>query len=805
MIQRAFPRPIFRPVALAGACILGVCILYGQATLAAGQPPVPVPAPASGEQNYRQLVEDGIRNNSLGRHQVAEKSFRTALARCGGTPGADCTDVNLRLALELSNQERFEEAELHFTRLEKTIRESKSTLSLPRYLTYRAMDAANRADFPTALKLISDANQKRKALLKIAFRNARSAEPAAKRRLDRTMIELAHGLYVQASVSLNLGKTAEAKVTAQLVRLLVAKIENIPDWWIAFADALLADIELRDGNIDAAEKRLRQALKAKQAALGNTRAVALSYMALGAIFNEARRENDAVDSSRPGLSILRGELRQAPGISIERLEPFLEASLKIAEKSPDRRAKLHAEMFAAAQLARTSQTARTVAQMAARFATGQPEIAELVRRLQSQTQLRDELRITLGRMLISASGATDAENVGKLKKSYARAARSVNALSGKIEKLFPSYSELVSPTPSSADTVAATLKSDEALVYFIFGDRSGYVFVARTDGVKAARIDIRRAELGGLIRRLRKPFEKTGDRIASYDLAGAHDMYLKLLGPVESALAGVRHLVVVSSGELLSLPFPLLVVRPPADGPDRYRTADWLIRGLAPLPDTAVEIRRVASALKAGKDDIHLGAAVTEQRLRAIPLDQYRVVYFATHGLLPGELRCQSQPALALSPADRATDDRTRDGLLEASEIAGLTLDADLVVLSACNTGGGGSGKLGGESLSGLARAFFQAGTRSVLVSHWQVDSIATTRLMTRTFGHIGKAASRHTARALQQAQLDLLGNSETAHPYFWAAFTLVGEGRDIKPTPVASRGQQIGQTDSRIIRETGQ
>lgn len=870
MIQRAFPRPIFRPVALAGACILGVCILYGQATLAAGQPPVPVPAPASGEQNYRQLVEDGIRNNSLGRHQVAEKSFRTALARCGGTPGADCTDVNLRLALELSNQERFEEAELHFTRLEKTIRESKSTLSLPRYLTYRAMDAANRADFPTALKLISDANQKRKALLKIAFRNARSAEPAAKRRLDRTMIELAHGLYVQASVSLNLGKTAEAKVTAQLVRLLVAKIENIPDWWIAFADALLADIELRDGNIDAAEKRLRQALKAKQAALGNTRAVALSYMALGAIFNEARRENDAVDSSRPGLSILRGELRQAPGISIERLEPFLEASLKIAEKSPDRRAKLHAEMFAAAQLARTSQTARTVAQMAARFATGQPEIAELVRRLQSQTQLRDELRITLGRMLISASGATDAENVGKLKKSYARAARSVNALSGKIEKLFPSYSELVSPTPSSADTVAATLKSDEALVYFIFGDRSGYVFVARPDGVKAARIDIRRAELGGLIRRLRKPFEKTGDRIASYDLAGAHDMYLKLLGPVESALAGVRHLVVVSSGELLSLPFPLLVVRPPADGPDRYRTADWLvrsyavtqmpsvrtfttfrrtvrpsaaprpfvgfgnpafqgsgsasgiaalsehcqlgasvppglIRGLAPLPDTAVEIRRVASALKAGKDDIHLGAAVTEQRLRAIPLDQYRVVYFATHGLLPGELRCQSQPALALSPADRATDDRTRDGLLEASEIAGLTLDADLVVLSACNTGGGGSGKLGGESLSGLARAFFQAGTRSVLVSHWQVDSIATTRLMTRTFGHIGKAASRHTARALQQAQLDLLGNSETAHPYFWAAFTLVGEGRDIKPTPVASRGQQIGQTDSRIIRETGQ
>jgi CHAT domain-containing protein len=113
------------------------------------------------------------------------------------------------------------------------------------------------------------------------------------------------------------------------------------------------------------------------------------------------------------------------------------------------------------------------------------------------------------------------------------------------------------------------------------------------------------------------------------------------------------------------------------------------------------------------------------------------------------------------------------------------------VVLSACNTGGGGTGKLGGESLSGLARAFFQAGTRSVLVSHWQVDSVATTRLMTRTFGHIGKANQRHTAQALQRAQLDLLRSNETAHPYFWAAFTLVGEGRDMNQgAPALSHNQ---------------
>lgn len=833
---------------------------FATPSAAADEQNKPVSA-AAGKTDYRDFLEDGIRNNSLGRHGVAEKSFRAALVQCQSRPDAECGDVSLRLALELSNQERFEEADLHFARLEKTIRASKTSLSLPRYLTYRAMDYANRANYPDAMKAIADANQKRKALLKIAFENARTADPAAKEQLDQTMIELAHGLYVQASISLKIGKTADAKVTAHLVRALVSKIKNIPDWWIAFADALLADIELRDGNIEAAEKRLRLALKAKQVALGNTRAVALSYMALGEIFHESRRDEDAIDMSRPGLSILRGELRQAPGISIERLEPFLEASLKIAEKNPGRRSELHGEMFAAAQLARTSQTARTVGQMAARFATGRPEIAELVRRLQAQTQLRDELRITLGRAMIASAGKSNSRGIDKLKKSYAKAAGAVGVLSKKIETAFPSYSELVSPTPSSADTVRATLKPDEALIYYVFGNRGGYVFVVRPDGVTAARVNIRRAEIGGLIRDLRKPFEKLGARIAPYDLNLAHRLHDRLLGPVKAALAGAQHLIVVSSGELLSLPFPLLVSEVPSDGPDRYRSADWLvrkyavtqmpsvrtfttfrrtvrpssaplpfvgfgnpafqgagssagisalsehcqldapvppglIRGLAPLPDTAVELKSVAATLDAGAKDVILGKNVTEQRLRAMPLDQYRVVYFATHGLLPDELRCQSQPALALSPAAQATANRAEDGLLEASEIAGLTLDADLVVLSACNTGGGGSGKLGGESLSGLARAFFQAGTRSVLVSHWQVDSVATTRLMTRTFGHMGKATRRHTAQALRQAQLDLLRSDETAHPYFWAAFTLVGEGREIEPKALAGQQQQqIGQS----------
>jgi CHAT domain-containing protein len=205
-------------------------------------------------------------------------------------------------------------------------------------------------------------------------------------------------------------------------------------------------------------------------------------------------------------------------------------------------------------------------------------------------------------------------------------------------------------------------------------------------------------------------------------------------------------------------------------------TAPELLRGLAPLPGTATELQQAASALGGTAADLHLGRSASEAALRSLPLDQYRVLYFATHGLLPGELRCRAEPGLALSPPDRPAANADADGLLEASEIALLRLDADLVVLSACNTAGG-DGDFGGEALSGLARAFFQAGARSLLVSHWQVDSVATTRLMTTLFGRAGGSGGGGTAEALRQAQLAMLGDRQTAHPYFWAAFTLVGGG----------------------------
>src|SRR5205823_11062062 len=142
--------------------------------------------------------------------------------------------------------------------------------------------------------------------------------------------------------------------------------------------------------------------------------------------------------------------------------------------------------------------------------------------------------------------------------------------------------------------------------------------------------------------------------------------------------------------------------------------------------------------------------------LKRAPLADYRIVYFSTHGLVAGDVKGIAEPSLALSiPAQPSELD---DGLLTASEVAQLKLNADWVVLSACNTIAGD--KPGAEALSGLARAFFYAGARALLVSHWAVESNAAMRLTTSTFDVMKLDRSAGRAEALRRAMLAYLNDT---------------------------------------------
>ena len=160
---------------------------------------------------------------------------------------------------------------------------------------------------------------------------------------------------------------------------------------------------------------------------------------------------------------------------------------------------------------------------------------------------------------------------------------------------------------------------------------------------------------------------------------------------------------------------------------------------------------------------------------RAEMLKERAVVAFATHGLLPGEFPGVDQPSLAM-----ANPGQGQHGLLTLDEILGLKLDADWVVLSACNTAAGDGN--GAEAVSGLGRGFFYAGTRALLATHWPVESTSARLLVTATFEQQAQHPGMSRAQALRASMLQLMNQQAPegfsyAHPLFWAPYALFGDG----------------------------
>jgi len=209
------------------------------------------------------------------------------------------------------------------------------------------------------------------------------------------------------------------------------------------------------------------------------------------------------------------------------------------------------------------------------------------------------------------------------------------------------------------------------------------------------------------------------------------------------------------------------------------------VRGLCPLPDTEYEIKCVAKHFAGKASVIRLRGEARETDVKGLSRDGklagYRILHFATHGLLSGDVEKMAtrrgEPALVLTPPETPANSDD-DGLLTASEVTGLKLNADWVLLSACNTAAGDT--VGAPALSGLARAFFYAGTRALLVSHWPVYSDAAVQLTVRVFTEQERDPKIGRAEALQRAMgglMDDRSQEDNAHPAVWAPFVVVGEG----------------------------
>jgi CHAT domain-containing protein len=809
---------------------------------------------------YSELTETARMEASRKNYGAAEGHYRNALAILSTVFGDQSPGVGMllmELALQVSNQERFDEAGALFRRADPIVQNNGNAGDRARLLLYEAFDAANRGRFDEALEFADNAATAWRAAVNagggftVGAGDADAASSAARG-------ELAFSLDLEAEMALRTGNLSQADAAAAEAGEILAEVQGLPPWWRAETLTTLGEIRAAEGRMDRAEAAFRSALILQQRLFGNTAPTAVTYLTFGRVFSEQKMYPEAVRAFRLALAILRRDPVARGQVVVDQIAPLIAAANAYGQANPGERAQLDAEVFEAAQLIGKSLVDDTVNRVASRLAEKAPAIAGLVDELERTRRTRDAARLALGQAVSLPDDQRGGDNEKRLMNEINANTAKAAALRAKIEQQFPDYATFADPGPASLSDMQAALAPDEAILLVELGRERSFVMLVRKDRLLARAITLDKADAAEAVGTLRKAFEVRERQIEPFDTAEAYRLYHSLLGGVETGLDGVDHLIVVPTGPIASLPLGLLVTEAPKPGAQRdYVAAQWLlkrmgisevpsaraflslrqqsrspeatrplfavanpdfagsaatgapasgltaldnecrdegpvppqlIRALAPLPDTADEVHKVAAILHADSGSILMGDDATEPRVRAMPLAQYRVLYFATHGLLPTALRCQSEPALVLSPPRTPAKTRDSDGVLDASEVAELHLDADLVVLSACNTATGG-GEFGGESLSGLAGAFFHAGARSVLASHWEVPSQQTVQLMTGLFERLGPNLNGGIAEALRQSQLVLSSKPETAHPFFWAAFTLIGDGG----APSARRNAGLG------------
>ena len=687
---------------------------------------------------------------------------------------------------------------------------------------------------------------------------------------------------------------------------------------------------------DEAGPLLRRALAIREAALANSHpdvAVALSSLAQHHL--DLREWKEAYATFKRSHAIWLGRRSAMSGApdegrrmesSSESINPYIGLAVTayhIAESAPpDVALALRAEAFEAAQWAGGASASAAIARMAARVAAGGGQLGEAVRERQD---LADQAA-AIDRALIALMSQPDQQRTSAahdtLRQRADAVARRLKEVDAALAARFPQYAALISAGPVPMRDAIGLLRPDEALLLFVPARDTVYLWAVTRETSRWVNIPLSGEKLREHVAALRCGLDHVGAwsgegarrcmellkvsspvgqaGVAPFDLGRAHTLYRTLLGQIEDLIDG-KHLLIVPTGALASLPFHVLVTEPPAPlqaptdpapspqaGGDRgltgvesvgeagwsggrYAAAGWLAKrhaisvlpsvaslralrrlaqrsqarapfigfgnplltgpddndrrawerqgcapspapvadagrralpaaklaggGLAevgvlrrqpPLPETADELCAVARLLGAPEASVQLGAAATERRIKQLSasgtLREVRFVHFATHGLLAAETERVSQapkgtraePALALTPPAQASEED--DGLLTASEVAQLKLDADWVILSACNTAVGQD--LDAEALSGLARAFFYAGSRALLASHWYVDSEAAVALVTGSFAELKRDPGLGRAEALRRAMLALVARGgRMAHPASWAPFVVVGEG----------------------------
>ena len=670
--------------------------------------------------------------------------------------------------------------------------ESERLYSYARQLFRGAGDRAGEAEAEQGLGLLlldAEDTTHARPLLEAALSGQLAAENHRAAAVTRMFL---------GQLALERGDTAGAQ---EIVAKAASDLEDLGDP-VASATALgeLATLRMVAGLPSAAESLYTDALArvgdrvAPHATWRLHAGLGLLRRRRGMLVEAARELRAAVmDVERAGGSLSLPERRS--GYLADKTDAYLQ--LALAERALGRTSdafdvseRVRArEMLDLLALGRVSAPQDTAAELVAREQDLRRHIAELTRQIEGVDEGRRPLR---GRN-VSANARVTREALVHAQTAYSE------LLLEMVERV-PRYASLVSSPQSRSSwrDVSRHVAPDEAFIEYLVSDSTSVAFVITRDTIVSVELGggSSRQTLSRSIDFVRGVLTPRGSpRLDSLWRAPLSRLHGELIAPLErtGALAGRKRLIIVPHGDLHYLPFAAL--RDAATGRylvERYEiavapsAAVWLALGarqndgassgvlaLAPHPEALPASRREVEAVGrlAGADArVLIGRLATKDAFRR-EASKYRVLHLATNGVLN-----KTNPLFSfveLAPDERAGD----DGRLEVHDVFGLRLTADMVVLSACQTALGSGTRSdvpAGDDWVGLARAFLHAGASRVVASLWPVQDRATSMLMEQFYGaYTGGAAP---ASALATAQRAALANPRTAHPFYWAAFEVIGQ-----------------------------
>ena len=806
---------------------------------------------------YDALMKAGTRANVANNLSSAETAFRAALTLQQKTLGKDNPSTVtplMSLALVLSDEGKFAEADNLLEQAEKLVAKSPEPTARARLDHYRGLNALNQGNPQAALTLLEKAERGYAAEVPAGALAAKAAPPTSNVFASSGRL----GALTPAQDLLSNPQSQSAilgLIEARRNRAVALRMMN------RYADANIAlqsanDIALGNGlarpivtarlyrtmGITAATERddkralqsLGQSTNAFDRALPGSKPQADTYLLYASQLVQNGRLADALPFCRSATKSL---INLKAGTTPALMAPCLDA---YANGGGDQI--VLAEMFTAAQLAQGGITSQQIAQASATLAENarDPRVAEAIR---LQRDLKSQLDSLYGKRddlaQASKAGVNQAgqqERAAELEKTIDETERKAADADRALQAASPNYGQLVQETVKPEEVFKA-LHANEAFVALTLSDNEGWAFALRDGRIAVSRIAKGNDYIAKLVRRVRAGIELTAD-LPKFDIEGAQELYNLALRGVAPSLEGAKSVVVAPTGPLLSLPFEVLLTGPATQ--DKLAEAPWLIRQFTlahvPAPSNFVSLRKIASGSKASQpwfgfgefrpvtraqaersfpgatcgdsaqalsglpllpyakkeldaarmllgantSDELLGPNFTAAHVLTASLKNYKILQFSTHALLPTDLHCTSEPAIVTSAPAGALD--AKGALLTASQVVSMDLDADLVILSACNSGGPG-GTTAGESLSGLARSFFYAGARSLLVTHWSVNDQVAAFLVADTLRRMRADASLGVTGAMRASQLAMLAGAgkefppEIAHPFFWAPFAVIGEG----------------------------